>query len=488
MPHTWARIAFASALVCSLSGAAFGSSPSFSKTFLSKTYFGVQHADLNNDGREDFVYTNGTGGFNVQLSTGDGVYAAAVSYTIPGGADAQLIGIADFNRDGHADLAIFGSDNSLHLFLNNGHGAFSQKSTYSNSKFVGVVSLVVADFNRDGAMDLAVEAASGAVIVFGNGKGGFTMGPSTRLENDGPLMVGDFDGDGNIDIANADIDNYDTADIYYGNGKGSFPARVAIMPTGNHFSFSAGDLDGDGKTDIIATQFYTSVRTIAVFYGAASRKWIRSSTLPLAHCAGEDATVADVNGDGVNDLILTEADCNNNSQQGNAYVGVITGKGNFAYNTDQIVFTGRFFLDSLSSIRATRNTKPGITFENCTTINECAIYGHTNQAILLNTTSGNFPSCPPPNAFEGVNVCSPAAGSNVTSPVSFNVGAAGQVPMRDVEVWVDGKKVAEQLDGFSNYTFLNRSVALSAGTHAVAIDAAGWDQSVQKKTFTFNVK
>jgi hypothetical protein len=72
--------------------------------------------------------------------------------------------------------------------------------------------------------------------------------------------------------------------------------------------------------------------------------------------------------------------------------------------------------------------------------------------------------------------------------VSFAVGAAGKVIMRDVEVWVDGKKLALQLDGFSHYTFLNRSLGLAAGSHAVAIYAAGWDQSLQKKTFTLKVK
>jgi hypothetical protein len=45
--------------------------------------------------------------------------------------------------------------------------------------------------------------------------------------------------------------------------------------------------------------------------------------------------------------------------------------------------------------------------------------------------------------------------------VSFAVGAAGQVMMRDVEVRVDGKKLALQVDGFSRYTFLNRSMSLS---------------------------
>jgi hypothetical protein len=108
--------------------------------------------------------------------------------------------------------------------------------------------------------------------------------------------------------------------------------------------------------------------------------------------------------------------------------------------------------------------------------------------MLLNTTAGTFPSCAAPNAFEGINVCSPAAGATVTSPVAFKAGAAGQVAMRDMEVWVDGKKVALQVDGFSHYTFLNRSVSLASGTHNVAIFAAGWDQSLEKKTFTLKVK
>jgi hypothetical protein len=68
------------------------------------------------------------------------------------------------------------------------------------------------------------------------------------------------------------------------------------------------------------------------------------------------------------------------------------------------------------------------------------------------------------------------------------VGAAGPAAMRDVEVWIDGKKEAEQIDGFSNYTFLKKSLSLSAGSHEVGIYAAGWDQSLVKKSFTIDVK
>src|SRR5215469_436244 len=84
-----------------------------SVSFTQKTSGGaasLTHADLNNDGREDFVYPapNGTA-FRVQLSDGDGTYAAPVSYALPGNATVELITIADFNGDGKADLFVLGT-------------------------------------------------------------------------------------------------------------------------------------------------------------------------------------------------------------------------------------------------------------------------------------------------------------------------------------------------------------------------------------------
>ena len=64
----------------------------------------------------------------------------------------------------------------------------------------------------------------------------------------------------------------------------------------------------------------------------------------------------------------------------------------------------------------------------------------------------------------------------------------GPVPMRDLEVWVDGSKVAEQIDGFSYYTWLDQSVNLSPGAHSVTAYAAGWDQSLVKTTFVIHLQ
>ena len=60
--------------------------------------------------------------------------------------------------------------------------------------------------------------------------------------------------------------------------------------------------------------------------------------------------------------------------------------------------------------------------------------------------------------------------------------------MRTAAVWVDGKKVVEQLThAFSNYSFLDASLPLAAGSHAITVFGTGWDNTLQQKSFTLTV-
>ena len=60
--------------------------------------------------------------------------------------------------------------------------------------------------------------------------------------------------------------------------------------------------------------------------------------------------------------------------------------------------------------------------------------------------------------------------------------------MRTAAVWVDGKKTKEQLaHAFSNYSFLDASIPLTAGTHAITIYGTGWDDTLLKQSFTLTV-
>jgi hypothetical protein len=60
--------------------------------------------------------------------------------------------------------------------------------------------------------------------------------------------------------------------------------------------------------------------------------------------------------------------------------------------------------------------------------------------------------------------------------------------MRAAAVWVDGKKVAERLThAFSNYSFLDASIPLAAGSHAITVYGIGWEDTLQQKSFTLTV-
>jgi hypothetical protein len=482
------RLALVFALAASLASAAFAYNVTFSKVPGSPDFFVGPHADLNGDGREDFAFINYANGFDVFLSTGDGKWDEHWTYYLNCCGVPRMVLIGDFTGDGKPDIVVGGSEGAIHIFVNNGvtgPGRFTEHGGSYGGWPVSDYTTVAGDFNHDGRMDIAFvgQRALSVTAWFGNGKGGFTAGPTSPIPFpagsglcDNHLQMGDFDGDGRADLICDGIEN-STAMVLYGDGTGHFPQHSAIHTSSPYSGFQIGDVDGDGKMDVLVEQGNPELKSISVRYGSAARTWTRTATIPTLHFV-HGVAAADMNGDGINDLIVGEF--TGSGPNPTYYLGVLLRNSNGSYQKEQTVLTGDQSIALDFVFRANRDTKPDLLLGPGPTGSE--------GFILFNTTAGNFPPCAAPNAFVGINVCSPAAGATVTSPVAFKVSAAGQVPMRDVEVWVDGKKVALQVDGFSNYTFLNRSLSLAAGTHNVAIFAAGWDQSLQKKTFTLKVK
>jgi hypothetical protein len=316
--------------------------------------------------------------------------------------------------------------------------------------------------------------------------------------NGGSPVLGDFDGDGKADLMITDTVNYDTAYILYGDGTGHFPDvktinagnPAATTPQQNYTSFTVGDANSDGKSDVLAVQPGNYKSRVLIYYGDASRTFANSTSVLVGRCIAGSASVADLDGNGYNDLIVEEMDCNSTSQYSPLYVDVLTRNANASYNPDQTVYWAQPASDGTiysipyppQVLRANLDTKPDLLVTQCSD-SVCAGYNTTTQ---INTTAGSFPICNAPPSAKGINLCSPT--TSAASPVPFAIGASGTAPMRDVEVWVDGSKLAEQIDGFSNYTFLNKSVSLNPGSHNVTVFAAGWDQSLVKKTFTVTVQ
>jgi FG-GAP-like repeat/Bacterial Ig domain len=474
----------------------FSQTPSFSAHSFSSAVGNIVtlHGDFNNDGYEDLII-----GTRVFLSKGDGTYTE-VSTALS--ASPQLLG--DFNGDGKLDL-IAGN----HMYLGHGDGTFSKAGLISIPG--DSISVAAADVNHDGKTDLLVltynggpsdQPTSSIQVLFGNGDGTFRIGPETLINNydDGccvavQFLTGDFNGDGNVDAVFA---------MGWGEPEGLYGSRVRLFTgdaNGNFtltsndqdtdiLNLSVADVNGDGISDLIGTvvDFSNDEDVIApwlrVFYGQ-SKGGIPSTLITLEQYGVGHVAVADFNGDGIPDIAVFETDCDAVSDctlTSAATLHIVSGLGGGAFADENTASSLQSSPGSLLALRGNRDTKADLVYTNTPS-------NSTTFFTLLNTTTGNFPTCSAPNTAVGIAQCSPAAGSTVNSPVNFAVGAAGDVPLRKIEVWVDRKKQTQQFAGtfFSNYAFLNASLPLAAGSHRVSVIAYGWDNSQISKVSTLNV-
>ena len=138
----------------------------------------------------------------------------------------------------------------LGLIAAPGHAGFIAASTYDAGQ--SPFSAAVGDFNGDGIPDLAVANIgvypnNGTVtILIGNGDGSF-QAPQTYLVEAGQLGLGDFNGDGHLDIVTS------SGFILLGNGDGTFQPAQSYGPTGS--SIAIADFNGDGELDVALATF-----------------------------------------------------------------------------------------------------------------------------------------------------------------------------------------------------------------------------------------
>ena len=177
---------------------------------------------------------NGNGTFQAPVITTTYSSTTAPFSTFP----PHMVAVTDFNGDGNPDLLVnipgtvvtnFQLQNQLEVFLGNGDGTFKTPIPIASVPDLYGIP-VVADLNKDGKLDLAFLAeTSGSqaeiVIALGNGDGTFATPSILDLSGgdairNASLTAGDFNNDGNLDLAL--FDSEDFSGIFYGNGTGAF--------------------------------------------------------------------------------------------------------------------------------------------------------------------------------------------------------------------------------------------------------------------------
>ena len=177
----------------------------------------------------------------------------------PAGSSPQAVAIGDLDGDGRTDIAVgvgFGSDpandKALHVFLQAADGSLKPGVTY----LLGAApsSVEIGDLNGDGRADVAMAISGGIGVMLQNTSG--TLDPMVSYPAVGlpwnQLKIGDFNGDGRMDVAGVNSSSVgNNLGVFLQTAAGTLASPVAYQVPGGGLELHAGDVNGDGRTDLV---------------------------------------------------------------------------------------------------------------------------------------------------------------------------------------------------------------------------------------------
>jgi hypothetical protein len=283
--------------------------------------------DMNSDRKLDLVVAFGrTRTIVVLPGKGDGQFGAAVSETTVKDSPGEIAG-GDVNRDGNLDVAISSHDSyGVMLLLGNGRGGLTVAPTSPVLMRLGqqphTHGLAIADMNHDDKLDLVTtnNNDNDISIALGDGRGNFTRAPQSPFPvgpSPYPFAVGDVNNDGWMDVAatasatgpsrRQQLPLSRALTLLLSDGKGGLAARQLPLRTGEPWFAAIGDLNGDGKADIVAS--HHELNALTVLIGNGRGEFVEGPGSPFDFGVSLfHIVIADVNRDGKKDVIGASGD------------------------------------------------------------------------------------------------------------------------------------------------------------------------------------
>jgi hypothetical protein len=240
--------------------------------------------------------------------------------SLGGGSFPSSVVTGDFNQDGHLDFAMCnGASNDIWIYLGKGDGTFQLPRIVPLTKGQTPAYMAAVDLRGVGKLDLIVaEFDSSTVgVLLGKGDGTFDIEQTYTLpEPPGALTVGDFNHDGKLDVTAVMYTETDpgSTNVPYiamlaGAGDGSLASPVITYNVGYYSQVAnvdSADVNGDGVPDLLITG--PDLDNSTIYLGSADGTFTKGPVI-LGVSAFDiplDGRLVDVNGDGCPDAEVAD--------------------------------------------------------------------------------------------------------------------------------------------------------------------------------------
>jgi hypothetical protein len=463
--------------------------------------------DFNNDGILDLVTINGTSsGTEVSFfkGLGGGKFSTTpVNSTISTSQESFVGGpafAADFNSDGKLDLAIAAGQGlssqtgPVTIMLGNGDGTFTVGHSFTpvtDSGLGNASAIALADFNGDHIPDIAVsDGYSGYTWIYlGKGNGTFTLA-DTQKYGGNSVVAGDFNADGKQDVAFTSGPGVSgtTVGVFLGNGNGTLNDPLLTTITGGSGSEA-------GTSGLTVGDFYNNrIQSLAVLY-AIGEPDANSTTylVPLKYSDGElrqgplnqvtqpvaegptYVSGGDLNGDFIFDVFITGG-----GYYGGPYSLYMLGNGNGTFQSPQNAPYDKqgttFVYPVIRDLNLDSRHDVSMAWSN--------VEDDNGGGDVLINENATLNCAPPPADALGANICAPQNGATIGATYTFKgAGNAFSGIAKRMELWIDGKKVGQDLEDQLKIT-----TTLEAGMHTASFVVVDSFDSYTSKSVTFTTK
>ena len=269
-------------------------------------------ADLNHDTYLDAVVTLGRAGDVLVLSgRGNATFGPATTLHV-GAVLIRGLATADVNGDGRTDLLVAAFDpqaaaaNRLAVYLGTGRG-LARRPAQRLALPELAQGLHLGDLDHDGDLDLVAAGPAAVRVHFNNGRGGFAasrqypfaVGAGTQV------ALADADQDGDLDLLLAERTKSEVA-VLLNSGHGTFgPGAPAVPVPDDVRALRVADVNGDGQPDLVLSYGTAAAGGVAVCPGLGGGAFAATGPVLDLPTAPAALALADLDHDGTLDLLLT---------------------------------------------------------------------------------------------------------------------------------------------------------------------------------------